>query len=302
VIIVALDSREPFHPEPQCYLKSREELLEFGLALLERFEAERIEVSFCGDPDTLGEPVKEYITRSCRGHYPVGDPGVTLYRTKRSSMENRAWYISGQDLLLWAEFFRTGRYPTERMVVVGGNQAGGNRHVRTRLGVSLAHLMEPLKPAPDQRLLVGGLFTGYTGDINGYLGLMETSLMVVDEGNREEFLALFNPGLNKATYSRLYASRLSPGAGLPVDCNKHGGDRACIACMHCADACPADILPQLVYKAILVEEVEEYLDHGLLDCVECGLCSYVCPSKIELTATLKSAKAEYLKDYNWQQD
>ena len=66
--------------------------------------------------------------------------------------------------------------------------------------------------------------------------------------------------------------------------------------MHCADVCPVDILPNLTYKAILAEEVEEYLQHGLLDCVECGLCSFVCPSKIELTDTLVTAKREYRKE------
>ena len=66
--------------------------------------------------------------------------------------------------------------------------------------------------------------------------------------------------------------------------------------MHCADICPVDILPQLTYKAVLAEEVEEALEHGLLDCVECGLCTYVCPSKIELTESLKSAKAAYRKE------
>ena len=76
----------------------------------------------------------------------------------------------------------------------------------------------------------------------------------------------------------------------------NGEERACIACLHCASVCPVDILPQLTYKAILAEEVEEYLEHGLLDCVECGLCTYVCPSKIELTRTFIAAKAAYAKE------
>ena len=66
--------------------------------------------------------------------------------------------------------------------------------------------------------------------------------------------------------------------------------------MHCADICPVNILPQMAYKSILTEEVEEALALGLLDCVECGLCSYVCPSKIELSQTLITAKADYAKE------
>ncbi|MBW1820756.1 MAG: 4Fe-4S dicluster domain-containing protein [Deltaproteobacteria bacterium] len=57
-----------------------------------------------------------------------------------------------------------------------------------------------------------------------------------------------------------------------------------------------DILPQFTLKSILADEVEESLAHGLLDCVECGLCTYVCPSKIELCAAFKGAKEAYYKE------
>ncbi|MCK7515139.1 MAG: hypothetical protein MZV70_71435 [Desulfobacterales bacterium] len=41
--------------------------------------------------------------------------------------------------------------------------------------------------------------------------------------------------------------------------------------------------------------MEESLAHGLLDCVECGLCSLVCPSKIELLKTLRQARETILR-------
>jgi Na+-transporting NADH:ubiquinone oxidoreductase subunit A len=81
-----------------------------------------------------------------------------------------------------------------------------------------------------------------------------------------------------------------------MDCNRHGGLRACIQCNFCPQVCPVDILPQLAYKAILAGEVEEALAHGLLDCVECGLCSLVCPSKIELLQTLSEARARFYEE------
>jgi Na+-transporting NADH:ubiquinone oxidoreductase subunit A len=49
-------------------------------------------------------------------------------------------------------------------------------------------------------------------------------------------------------------------------------------------------------KCLVVDEVEEALAHGLLDCVECGLCTYACPSKIGLRELLVSAKAQYYKE------
>jgi Na+-transporting NADH:ubiquinone oxidoreductase subunit A len=101
--------------------------------------------------------------------------------------------------------------------------------------------------------------------------------------------------MKKPTYSKTFLSALNSKL-LAHNCNMNGSRRACIACMHCADVCPVDILPQMAYKAILAEEVEAYLAHGLLDCVNCGLCSYVCPSKIELSQTFKETKAAVAKE------
>ena len=300
-IIVALDSQEPFQPDPRSYLKGREDLIEYGLTVLERMGAEQIHVTLAADRNNLARTLNGRSLLAYTGKYPAGESGVTLYHIKRSSTENRAWYIRGQDLLLWAQLLQSGRYPTERVVAVGGNLNGGRHHYRTRLGAPLAQLLRHTKIPDAQRFVVGGIFSGYRGTPDSHLGLLESSLTLLDEGHREEFLALFNPGLDKPTFSRVFASRLK-NRPVTVDCNKHGGDRACIACMHCGDVCPVDILPQLAFKAIQVGEVEEYLAHGLLDCVECGLCSYVCPSKIELTATLKKAKAEYMAEYNWAPD
>jgi Na+-transporting NADH:ubiquinone oxidoreductase subunit A len=57
-----------------------------------------------------------------------------------------------------------------------------------------------------------------------------------------------------------------------------------------------EILPQLAYKCILADDVDGALAHGLLDCVECGLCSYVCPSKIDLVGALKKARRTYYEE------
>lgn len=145
------------------------------------------------------------------------------------------------------------------------------------------------------RYTVGGVLRGYAGDPEGHIGLYETSVTVLPEPVAADFLALFRPGMTKPSYSRTFFSALRRKP-LPMTTNVNGGHRACIACGYCADVCPVDIWPQMTFKSILVEEVEEYLAHGLLDCVECGLCSYVCPSKIELAATLQAAKHAYRKE------
>jgi len=293
-IFIGLDDTEPFQTAPEIYLTGNEELFDFGVSVLNRF-ADTVYVTAAKANAKVKKCLNGQINLVYTGKYPAGDPGVLLYHVKTTSKENNSWFIAGQDVLMLARLLTTGHYPTERVVAIGGSSADEKRHVQARLGAPIADLLGyPVDPAA-MRCVSGGVFRGQVVSPDGFLGLYETALTLLPEGNEKEFMALFNPGWKKQTYSRVYLSHLNP-ADLTVNCNRHGDERACIACMHCADVCPVDILPQLTYKAILAGEVEEALAHGLLDCVECGLCTYVCPSKIELTDVLKTAKAAYRKE------
>ena len=295
LIMVSIDAKEPFQAAPEVYLKEQEQLLAYGLKALNVLAPGKV-VVFADHAETeLVRKTGQYLTHTVAGNYPSDDPGAVLYQIKTEAAQNRAWYVSGQDLLLLAHLLREGRYPTRRVVAVGGSAAPERRHYLTRMGAPLAQLVDLDRIDGSERFVVGGLFRGYASGKDGFLGLYETALNVVPEGGQAEFLALFNPGFARPSYSRTFLSMLNPKS-LVYNCNIHGDLRACIACMHCADVCPVDLLPQMIYKAVLAEEVEEYLEHGLLDCVECGLCSYVCPSKIELSQTFVTAKKEYAKE------
>jgi len=65
---------------------------------------------------------------------------------------------------------------------------------------------------------------------------------------------------------------------------------ACIRCGMCADACPADLLPQQLYWFSKAQEFDKAEQHNLFDCIECGACSYVCPSEIPLVQYYRFAK------------
>ncbi len=295
-LYVNLDSLEPFHPLPQVYLNGNEALFRFGLNVLNKLAAAPVYVCRHEKNSDLASSLDDIINLTYAGHYPAHDPGVLLYRMKTSATENRAWFINGQDVVLIARLLRDGVYPTERIVSLGGSGVPQPGHVVTRIGAPLSVIASEHGETADWRYIQGGILTGYGTLSLSYLGLYETALNLLPEGNhRGELLGLFNPGYRKPTFSRAFLSAINQDK-LEMNCNMHGGERACIACGYCALVCPVDILPQFTYKAILAGEVEESLEHGLLDCVECGLCSYVCPSKIDLFESLKKAKAEVYKE------
>jgi len=291
-IIVCMGSKEPFQPVPEVYLKDKGDLFEFGINILKKL-TKTLFISASSDRNFVQDPLHSHVTHTCDGVYPADDPGVLLYYIKKHPDENRAWYINGQDVLLLAMLFKTGKYPVDRTVVLGGSLAREKKHFQTRTGVPLSHLANGRGDNTQRaRYIVGGIFKGYTASKDGYMGFYETSLVLIPEGDKTELFGFARLGFNKPSKSRAFLSVFNPSL-LPLDCNQHGEGRACVNCGFCAGVCPVDILPQFTYKSILADEIEEALDHGLLDCVECGLCTYVCPSKVALGDVLKNTKKAY---------
>jgi electron transport complex protein RnfC len=66
----------------------------------------------------------------------------------------------------------------------------------------------------------------------------------------------------------------------------------CIRCGNCVKECPMGLMPCLINLAAEKGMWQEAKKYGLLDCIECGLCSYVCPANRRIIQTIKRAKLE----------
>ncbi len=295
-IFVRLGDDEPFMPDPVVYLDGRQADFKNGIALLKKL-CERVLIHLVGDEAVLTMLDDRTDVLRFMGPYPTGNPAVQLYRTKRGPEQNRAWFIDGQDVILLGELMRTGAYPVSRIMSIGGSLAADAGHVLTRAGMPLGRLAHGglKRDQTAVRYVVGGLFTGYTDSVDSYMGFYQNALTIIDDGDREELLGFIRPGIDKPSYSTAFLSVLRRKP-FPMDCGQHGEVRACVNCGTCAAICPVDILPQFTMKCLVADEVEEALAHGLLDCAECGLCTYACPSKIELCEVFRAAKASYYKE------
>jgi len=70
----------------------------------------------------------------------------------------------------------------------------------------------------------------------------------------------------------------------------------CIRCGYCVDACPIFLDPSTLGRLAANEEFSLMADqHNLMDCFECGSCSFVCPSHIPLVQRFRAAKAAVRK-------
>ncbi|MCK4418179.1 electron transport complex subunit RsxC [Candidatus Aerophobetes bacterium] len=69
----------------------------------------------------------------------------------------------------------------------------------------------------------------------------------------------------------------------------------CIKCSQCIDHCPMGLLPTTLARLVKREMWDSLKDYNIMDCIECGCCTYVCPSKIPLVHYIKLGKLQVQK-------
>ncbi len=75
------------------------------------------------------------------------------------------------------------------------------------------------------------------------------------------------------------------------DTNKYNvEDARCLRCGKCIDACPMKLMPVLMYKSLLTNDVEEMKATHMMDCIECGCCAYTCPAGLPLVLGFRAGK------------
>ena len=290
MIIVSLNGNDPFSPHPQAVLENNTEFFEFGIQILKLFSNRIVVTSRQSSLDRLNG-FKDDITHIVPDFYPAWDPGVVLYQLKRTQKENRSWCISVEHLIRVAQFLLTGRYPVKRVVTVTRSN-DKKPHILTRQGAPVKDLVGSLD---ENSLITTGRFNGRIVDPQTHIGFFETTLNIIKDNQKEELFGFIQPGLATPTASKTFLSCLAK-TPKNLDCNIHGEERACINCGYCTSICPVDLAPNFIMKALLSDDIEDALSYGLLDCCRCGLCSYACPSKIELTKLLSDGMDAHYKD------
>ncbi len=71
-------------------------------------------------------------------------------------------------------------------------------------------------------------------------------------------------------------------------------ERNCIRCGKCVRYCPIGLLPFELNQAALASDLDLFGKCNGGDCIECGCCSYVCPSKRHLAQSIRAYRRELL--------
>lgn len=91
---------------------------------------------------------------------------------------------------------------------------------------------------------------------------------------------------------------LTKGTGsilvFPAALAKRAEPRPCIRCGRCVSVCPMGLEPYLLAQLSKMGRYDDAQARGILNCMECGSCSFTCPSHRDLVDWIRLGKAKIL--------
>lgn len=149
----------------------------------------------------------------------------------------------------------------QRIVTVTGDGVEKPQNFLVRIGTPIKQLLEEAKVKPDvKKVVFGGPMMGITQ------GNMDSAVTVKGTG-----------GVLTLRETQLWKSH------------------ACIRCGRCINSCPYGLNPSELSISCEAKEFNHAAENNVMECKECGCCTYICPAKRPIVHLIKFAKTEIAK-------
>lgn len=307
-------SAEPFSLPRELLLSGKIKEFTTGLHLLMKlFDlSENIHVALNKEAPVvkeLGSILKKAIVlHTFENRYPLDlDEVVTEITTGKrvpdggTPSEVGAVVVGIEEILHVYEAVVLGKPLIDKVISLGGPGFKNNKLVNVAVGTPVEWaILGNIKEGIEERILVGGAMRGKPMEIAAHpVERHFSSLTILEENREREFLSFLKPGFSILSYSREFLSAFFKKTVRKPQTNLQGEKRPCIFCSYCEDICPRRLVPHIYSKMVAFDMAEEAIKYGMEACIECGLCSFACPSKIPLLENIMKGKKELEERGRW---
>ncbi|MFA5088617.1 MAG: Na(+)-translocating NADH-quinone reductase subunit A [Candidatus Omnitrophota bacterium] len=298
-IFVQAMNTEPLALDVDVLLRDRDAEFQLGLEIIKKLTAGEIHLCFSSTAKSTALTHAPGVVRHLfSGPHPAGNVSTHIHYIDPIKKGDIVWYLQAEDVLRIARLFREGLFSPEKVVAVTGEGVSRRVYKKTIIGASLADII-PGSPPGGLRYISGSVLRGENVGREGFLHFYDSQVTVIPEGGKREFLGWLSFGIKKFSLTRTLASSFFPSSReLSLDTDNHGSKRSIILNDIYDPYVPLDILVYFLVRAILSGDLEEAERLGLLECAEedFSLCSFVCPSKVDIAEILRRGLAAAEKD------
>jgi electron transport complex protein RnfC len=268
---------EPYLTTDEAVLTEKPHLLIQGLAIVMRITG--VKRAIIGMEDNKA-PLIPMLEREIRVGDVPGDISIGLCRTRYPQ--------GGEKMLILALTGRevpSGGLPMDAGCIV--------QNVGTLVAIAEAFVLG--KPLIDRDLTVSGGACGTPKNIRAPIGSFLTDLP-------PEFMAIDFERIRKILYGGPMMGNAVPHLHIPIQKNTSGiilmtaeetiaePEGTCIRCCRCIRNCPCRLSPVIMNNSLEAGDLDYAVTAGLMDCIECGSCTYMCPARIKLVQRFRVGK------------
>ena len=271
-------------------LRYKQSVFQAGLNVLNQLSNGNVHLTF--EVDTNCETLtaaRNVNLHTVNGPHPSGNVGIQIHHINPWKPNEVIWVVNAQHVLTIGDLFLKGIYDPSIVATVAGPGVKNPAHIQTRTGASIETFLLDNLNSDDNRIISGDVLTGQETNLNGFLGYYDTTISVVPNSNEREFLGLLKPGNEQSRYSVTNAFISQNKSNFNFTTQQSGSLRPMVPINAWENMLPMDIYPNALYRSILAEDFEEMEGLGLLECDEedFALCSFVCPSKIDVGSVIR---------------
>ena len=283
-IFISGHNSAPLSVDLSRLIKDEKDIFQTGLNVLKKLTEGNVYL-------TLGSSMEfdNVITQTISGPHPSGNVGIQIHHTKPLRPGDVIWSVNAQHVITLGKFFQTGSYDPTVIVSIGGSGATNPSTVKTITGVNIGLLVEEQNLKEPIRLISGDVLTGKTVENADFLGFYDSSVSIINDDVKRPFLGMLSPGSSRTKYSLTNAFLSFGNKAFNFTSSQNGELRAMVPLNAWEDVLPMDIYPNPLYRAILAQDIEEMEKLGIWECddEDFALCSFACPSKIDVGGVVR---------------
>ncbi len=280
-IFVSCFDTAPLSADQNYVIQGKEKDFQHGLNVLGKLTTGNVHLGVTTTSAEVYKRAEGVKIHSFKGPHPAGNVGVHIHHVSAISKGETVWTVRPQDVAIIGKLFAEGIYDAQRTVAFAGDELKTRGYFKTRIGASIKPVVENNVNQENVRYISGNVLTGTRISSEGFVGMFDDLITVIEEGNTHEFLGWLFPSYPRPSLSRTFPSFLFPNREYHVNSNNHGEERAYVMTGQYEKVTPMDVLPQHLIKSIMYQDFDQMEGLGIYEVVEedVALCEFVCTSK-----------------------